>query len=181
MNLSDYKKIIILGNNGSGKSWLAKQLAAATGLPLIHLDAHFWRPNWGAPTQAEWMERNRAFVAGERWIIDGNCSHGGTMELRFAAADLAIVLDVNRLTCVYGVMKRLGKPRPETSIWPYEKFDKNTLSFAKAVLTRPGRLKRNFSAMHAEHPDTAYWVIKGRRGMRRLVDRYNEAPGYRHI
>jgi len=169
MNISDYNKIIVLGNNGSGKSWLAKELAAVTRLPLIHLDAHFWRANWEMPTQEEWREKNLEFIAGERWIIEGMCSRGGTMELRFAAAELAIILDVNRFTCVYGVFKRLGKPRPETSIWPYEKFDKNLFGFAKAVLTRYGRLKRIYLDLHERYPDTAYLVVKGRRGMRGLV------------
>ena len=169
MNISAYSKIIILGNNGSGKSWLAKRLAAATGLPLIHLDAHFWRPNWEMPTHEEWREKNLEFIAGAQWIIDGMCSHGGTMELRFAAADLAIILDVNRFTCLLGIIKRLGKPRPETAIWAYEKFDWKTISCCKGVLTRPYRLKRIYLDLHARYPDTAYWVVKGRRGMRRMV------------
>jgi len=169
MNITGYNKIIILGNNGSGKSWLAKRLAAATGLPLIHLDAHLWRPGWEMPTREEWLEKNKQFIAGERWIIDGMCSHGGTMELRFAAAELAIILDVNRFTCVLGVLGRLGKPRSETKIWEYEKFDWNEIKFCWAVLTHPGKLKREFMALHKKYPDTAYWVIKGRKGMRRLL------------
>jgi len=168
-DISAYSKIIIFGNNGSGKSWLAKRLAAATGLPLIHLDAYFWRPNWGMPTHEEWREKNLEFIAGERWIIEGMCSHGGTMELRFAAAELAIILDVNRFTCVYGVFKRLGKPRPETTIWADEKFNWNFLGFAKNVVTRYGRLKRIYQDLHERHPGTAYLVVKGRRGMRRLL------------
>jgi len=170
MNFSDYNKIIILGNNGSGKSWLAKRLAAATGLPLIHLDAEFWHPNWEMPTKEEWLARNREFIAGEQWIIEGMCSHGNTMELRFAAAELAIILDVNRFTCVCGVITRLGKPRSDTAIHSYEKFDKNFFGFAKAVLTRAGRLKRKYRAMHEKYPDTAYMVVKGRRGMKKLLN-----------
>ena len=173
-NLSTYNKIIIFGNNGSGKSWLAKQLAAATGLPLIHLDAHFWRPGWVMPTQEEWLEKNLEFIAGEKWIIDGMCSHGGTMELRFAAAELAIVLDVNRFTCVLGVIRRQGKPRTDTAIWPDEKLDWDTIRFAKAVLTRYGRLKRIYLDLHERYPDTAYMVVKGRRGIHRLVKEAKE-------
>jgi len=170
MNLSNYNKIIVLGNNGSGKSWLAKQLAAATGLPPIHLDAHFWRPNWGMPTKEEWLERNKEFIAGEKWIIEGMCGHGGTMELRYAAAELAIILDVNRFTCMAGVIKRQGKPRSDTMIWAYEIFDWNFVKFWWHILTRPGKLKREFKALHEKYPDTAYMVIKGRRGMRKLLD-----------
>jgi len=39
LNISDYNRIIIVGNNGSGKSFLSKELSVITGLPLIHLDA----------------------------------------------------------------------------------------------------------------------------------------------
>jgi len=169
VNLSDYDKIIVLGGNGSGKSHFARQLAAATGLPLIHLDAEFWRPHWEMPTQAEWMGRNRQFIAGEKWIIDGMCSHGGTMELRFAAAELAIILDVNRFTRLAGVIKRLGKPRPDTTIYPYEKFDRQFIIFCMHLLTRRGKLRREFMALHKKYPDTAYWVVRGRRGQRRIA------------
>lgn len=37
------KKIIIIGSGGAGKSTLAKQLGEKLELPVIHLDALFWR------------------------------------------------------------------------------------------------------------------------------------------
>ena len=37
-------KIIIIGNSGSGKSWLAKRLVNITSMPVIHLDDLFWEP-----------------------------------------------------------------------------------------------------------------------------------------
>lgn len=46
MNLSKYKRIILIGSGGSGKSWLAKWLADITGYKLIHLDCEYWQPNW---------------------------------------------------------------------------------------------------------------------------------------
>jgi len=45
LNIFGYNRIMIVGNNGSGKSFLAKKLAVITGLPLVHLDMEFWRPN----------------------------------------------------------------------------------------------------------------------------------------
>jgi len=174
--IKQYKKIIILGNNGSGKSWLAKQLAAATGLPLIHLDAEFWRPNWEMPSKEEWLARNLEFIAAEEWIIEGMCSHGNTMELRFAAAELAIILDVNRVTCVAGVIKRQGKPRTDTAIWADEIFDWNFVRFLRLIMIRPGKLKRQYAALHEKYPDTAYLVVKGRRGMKRLLDEIPRLP-----
>src|SRR3546814_2774176 len=37
------QRIIVTGLPGSGKSTLSLALAAKTGLPLIHLDLHFWK------------------------------------------------------------------------------------------------------------------------------------------
>ena len=44
MNIHQYNRIVVLGLNGSGKSWFSRELAAIMGLPLIHLDAGFWQP-----------------------------------------------------------------------------------------------------------------------------------------
>ena len=41
-----YRKVIVLGNNGSGKSYFSKKLADKTKLPLIHLDLLYWLENW---------------------------------------------------------------------------------------------------------------------------------------
>ena len=70
---------------GSGKSTFARALAARTGLPVIHLDLHYWKPGWAQPTDTEWRERQRTLLAGEAWIIDGN--HNETLPLRLTIRD----------------------------------------------------------------------------------------------
>ena len=40
------ERIAVIGSPGAGKSTLATMIAAATGLPLIHLDAEHWQPGW---------------------------------------------------------------------------------------------------------------------------------------
>ena len=88
------QRVIVIGSGGAGKSVFAARLAEGTGLPLIHLDALYWKPGWVAPAPDEWDETMRRLVAGERWIIDGNYSR--TLEMRMAACDTAIFLDVPR-------------------------------------------------------------------------------------
>ena len=38
-------RILVLGCSGSGKSTFAKRLQVCTGLPLIHLDNIWWKPD----------------------------------------------------------------------------------------------------------------------------------------
>ena len=40
------QRVLIVGPGGAGKSWLAKRIAARTGVPLVHLDRGFWQPGW---------------------------------------------------------------------------------------------------------------------------------------
>ncbi|HBM16819.1 MAG TPA: hypothetical protein DD381_10820 [Lentisphaeria bacterium] len=40
------KKILIIGNCGSGKTTLSKKLSLISNLPVIHLDKHYWNPGW---------------------------------------------------------------------------------------------------------------------------------------
>ncbi len=114
INIRKYNKIIIVGSGGSGKSTYAKQLGIVTGLPVIHLDNEFWRPGWVETPREEWIEKQKQFISGGKWIIDGN--YGGTLELRFEAADLVIFLDINRLVCVWSAARRTGKKRSDLPV-----------------------------------------------------------------
>ena len=110
-NLRDYPRIAVVGSPGAGKSTLARQLAEITGHPLIHLDYHHWQPGWVPMPKPEFIALQEEWVKGKRWIIDGN--YKGSLEIRFAAADLVICLDLPRLLCAWRVIRRHGTQRPD--------------------------------------------------------------------
>ena len=105
-------RVAIIGCGGAGKSTLARALAQRTGLPVVHLDSHFWRAGWTPTPDAEWRARVAGLVAAERWIIDGN--YGGTMEQRLARADTIVFLDAPRWRCVVRVLRRRLRHRGRT-------------------------------------------------------------------
>jgi len=110
-NLRDYPRIAIIGCPGSGKSTLAREIAETTGHPLIHLDYHYHQPGWIDMPRDEFITMMNQWIQGGRWIIDGHYS--GTLELRYAAADLVICLDLPRWLCLRRAVKRQGKQRPD--------------------------------------------------------------------
>ena len=169
INIYKYKKIIIIGSGGSGKSTFAKELGEGTGLPGIHLDKEFWQPNWVETPRDEWIEKQKQFISDEKCIIDGN--YGGTMELRFASADLIIFLDINRFLCVYSAARRTGKKRsdlPENLQEP-KMLSKDFFDFAKWIWSYPKTGKKKVLALHDKYPDKPFLRIKSRRELKRYL------------
>ncbi len=109
------KRVLVIGTGGSGKTTVARRLAQRTGLPLIHLDALYWRSGWQPTPADEWRDTVQSLISRDAWIIDGN--YGGTHDVRLTACDTVVFLDLPRLVCLWRVLKRqvrhLGQVRPE--------------------------------------------------------------------
>ncbi|MGH6996545.1 MAG: hypothetical protein ACREEO_00060 [Phenylobacterium sp.] len=65
------RRVVILGNSGSGKSRLARALGARLGLPVVHLDPLYYGPDWTHGDAEAFRRRVREALAGEAWIVDG--------------------------------------------------------------------------------------------------------------
>jgi len=109
------RRVLVIGPGGAGKSTFSARLAAITGLPLIHLDALYWKPGWVEPPKAEWASTVERLLREPAWVMDGN--YGGTLETRLAAADTVIFLDLPRIVCLTRVVRRWirfhGRSRPD--------------------------------------------------------------------
>jgi adenylate kinase family enzyme len=119
------QRVLVLGPSGAGKSRLARQIAEITGLPLVHLDQHYWRPGWREPDREIWAAQVAELIAAPRWVMDGN--FGGTLPQRLAAADTAIVLDMPTWLCLLRVLRRIiasyGRTRADLAPGCPERFD----------------------------------------------------------
>ena len=122
------RKVLVIGPGGSGKSTLAARIGERTGLPVIHLDALYWRAGWVPTPKDEWTRTVSELVTRDAWVMDGN--YGGTLDLRLSACDTVIFLDVPRLVCIWRVLKRralfhrrtrpdMGDRCPERLTWEF--------------------------------------------------------------
>ena len=100
----DYKRIIVIGCSGGGKSTFSKKLAELTGLPLYHLDNIYWQPDTSHLERPEFIKRQKEIMKTERWIIDGN--YGKTIKYRVKECDLAFFFDIPAEVCIEGVLSR---------------------------------------------------------------------------
>ncbi|MCL2735964.1 MAG: hypothetical protein FWD75_04940 [Propionibacteriaceae bacterium] len=169
VNIHDYRRIILVGSGGSGKSWAAKRIARITGYRLFHLDKEFWQAGWVMPSNEERVARQQAMIAGDTWIIDGN--YDSSMAERFAAADLVIFLDINRIVCLVSAMLRAGKNRDDMPGGLKEPgmLSKDSRDFYKWIWSYPTTGRRTVLALHQQHQDIAFLRVKTRHQMTQLL------------
>lgn len=85
----------VVGNPGSGKSWLGRRLAERLGVPYVELDALNHQPGW-VPLPAEDLRAAVGQVtAGPGWVVDGNYS-AVREDLVWPRADTVVWLDLSR-------------------------------------------------------------------------------------
>ncbi|WP_264738064.1 topology modulation protein [Cytobacillus firmus] len=139
------KRIMVIGiSAGAGKSTFARKLGEKTGIEVHHLDAVFWKPGWVESGLQEFSDAQRKLVKKQQWIIEGNYSN--TFEIRAAACDTVIYLELPLYLCMYRVLKRwltnLGKIRPDMADGCKEKLD---WKFIKFILTTYGPRKKKMA------------------------------------
>ena len=119
------RRLAVIGCGGAGKSRLARELARRLELPIIHLDAHYWRAGWVAAPMDEWVARQEALFAGDGWVADGN--YHSTLRHRTSRADTVVFLDFSTAACLRGVFERLlrqhGEVRSDMAAGCPERFD----------------------------------------------------------
>ena len=145
-------RIMIIGCGGAGKSTLARKIQAITGLPLVHLDRLYWKPDWVEPPKEDWARRVEEVSDHKNWIIDGN--YGGTMEIRLRKATTIIFLNRSRWLCLVRVFYRqirsygrvrddMGTGCPERFSWPFYKYVYHyNRTRRPRILKRLGELKQ---------------------------------------
>ena len=172
-------RILVLGPSGSGKTQLSLRLGELLDLPLVHLDAHRWRPGWVALPDREWRPVVAELTRGPAWIMDG--TYESTLDLRLPAADAVIVLEVRRLYCLLGLLRRrfLDRKRLRPDAPAGQRIDRAFLRYLRRypVATRPLLL-----AELREHGDGKTVIfLHGRREVRRLVEDVGHLKSTRDI
>ncbi len=127
MDLSNFKRIAIVGRPGSGKSTFATLLAKQLNLPVYHVDKIYFTEHWKPREKDDFLRLHTEWINQPTWIIDGNALNS-SFGARYAMADCVIVFIPPKWQCLWGVIKRRFLPKnaniddrapncPETLTW----------------------------------------------------------------
>jgi adenylate kinase family enzyme len=115
-------KTVIIGNSGSGKTWLAQQLVT-TGVHIVHLDHLFWKPG-GFDEKRSQDEVDKLISESktqDRWIVEG--VFGELAERFLDTAKTLVWLDLSWDLCRSRLIQRgseskrhLGRKQPEEGL-----------------------------------------------------------------
>ena len=74
IQLRHFRRVVVIGTTGSGKTTLARELARAQGVPHVEMDAYRHGPNWRETPDDEFRRQLAHALSGDRWVADGNYS-----------------------------------------------------------------------------------------------------------
>ena len=161
-SLAGCERILVLGRTGSGKTTLARELAAALRVPHVELDALYFGPDFSTAPLALLRERTSAAIAGDRWVTDGN--KRAVRDLVWPRADTIVWLDYS-----------LG-----VSLWRLSKRARWRTSELRAEATRTGRRARLPKQLLAATKGVLT-ALRSHTGQRREYERLFASPANAHL
>ncbi len=131
-------RIVIIGNSGSGKTWLAQQLAATRAVDIIHLDDIFWVEGGFDVRRApqDVAERIAQNKRRPNWVVEG--VFGDLAANYLDAADALVWLDLPWSVCAARLHQRGSQSKAHMDRAQSELGLEKLLFWASAYATREG-------------------------------------------
>jgi hypothetical protein len=176
---------VIVGRTGSGKTTLAREVAAAIGVPHVELDSLYFGEDFSTAPLPVLRERTRAAIAGDRWVTDGNKRL--VRDLVWPRADTIVWLDYPLYVSLWRLARRartrtsaLGAQAAQTGRWTA--LPRQMLAAARGVLTalRSHRgQRREYPRLFArpENQHLAVARLRSPRATRLWLARVTQAAG----
>lgn len=148
---SAHRRVVIVGDSGSGKTTVASRTAHTLGLAHVELDALFHEPGWQQADPEVFRQRVAQVAAQDAWVADGNYS-GRVQDLLWPRATAIVWLDLPLAVTVPRLLRRtLTRAVGRVELWN-------------------GNRERLRHVLHPEHP--LWWTLRRHRDRRRSYQKH---------
>lgn len=158
--LLKYRRTVIVGTTGSGKTTLARALAKRFSIPHIELDALHWGPNWTPATRDDFRECVAQALVGDTWVVDGNYSM--VRDIVWSRADTLIWLDYS----LWVIYRRLIPRTLRRIVSQEELFNGNRETWREGLFSRDSLF---------------WWALKTHRTRRQKYEAELASPERAHL
>jgi adenylate kinase family enzyme len=118
-----YKRIVVVGVTGCGKSTMAERLAKKLDYEFIELDSLYWKPGWVDSSRDEFRARVEEVTRHPCWVLAGN--YGVTRDIVWSRAEAIVWLDFSFFLVLCRLVRRTWiRWRTQELLWGtnYEPF-----------------------------------------------------------
>jgi adenylate kinase family enzyme len=95
---------LVIGTSGSGKSTMAKRLAAVLGKTYVEMDELSWLPDWKEKPKEAFLQDLKKAIRKHGWVVDGN--YGRVRDVFSHRAHEVVWMDTGFWTCLWRVLWR---------------------------------------------------------------------------
>jgi adenylate kinase family enzyme len=144
------RRVVVYGPTGSGKTTVARRIGELLDLPVVELDAVFWRPNW-EPTPADEFRPKALHTLGTHgrgWVCDGNYSM--LRDAILPMADTVVWLRPPFLVAYWRLLRRtIARIRTKELLWGnnFESWRPAFLSRDSLLLFAIGHWRKHFKGV----------------------------------
>ena len=105
-HLEDLRRMLIFGNGGTGKTWLAREVGAIIKRPIVHLDDLRWAPGQYGVARENQLVLSEVIDAGraETWLMEG--VYGWLVNAVLSRVTALVWIDLPEEECIANVRAR---------------------------------------------------------------------------
>jgi adenylate kinase family enzyme len=135
-------KIIIVGNSGSGKTWLGKRTALLLGIRHITLDSIFWEPGgYNRKRDAHEIQADlKEIQNSDTWLVEGVFGH--LVDELMAFSDTLIYMNLPWEECKINLLSRGSESAKQRDPRKAEENFNALIEWAAAYETRDSKASK---------------------------------------
>lgn len=152
-NKFPYKRTIIFGSTGIGKTTMVKQIADAFSLPVIDIDTLRREAGKSASPEETFLHLVSESVKSDIWVIDG--SYTSAQDIVWPRAEAIVWLDFSFWVSLSRLIKRslyrifIRKKSEKPVKGRYQPAGERTSNYLRAIFTGRQRRKRYFATLYS--------------------------------